>query len=49
MYLARGQIVLETEILQLTHQVQFVIVGIYGKKVLRVNQLLDGYRKGKSW
>ena len=41
---------LETEILKDFQEiVQFAIVGIYGKKDLRVNQLLGGYRKGKSW
>ena len=45
MYLARGQVVLGMEILQITLQVQFAIVGIYGKKDLKVSQLLGGYRK----
>lgn len=45
MYLARGQVVLGMEILQITLQVQFAIVGIYGQKALKVNQLLGGYRK----
>ena len=46
MYLAKELFVLGTVTLKTQKVVQFAIVGIYGKKDLKVNQLLDGYRKG---